>query len=165
MLQSPIQPASAPDVLLAQKVIRDHLHAFGSNDFHRAYSLLTLRCQQGMDGEEGLRSMITSTYSDFMHVKRVRWEGFAKNQDSGDMKVLLSFQTLSGSITRATYILHAQDGHYMIDSIDSKPSYGAMIRSGPPRSRENQIEDRMFSGVLFSPNPRHRVLDLLGVSL
>lgn len=165
MFQSPVQPASAPDVLLAQKVIRDHLHAFGSNDFHRAYSILTPRCQQNMGGEDNLRSLITSTYSDFMHVERVRWDGFAKNQDSGDIRVLLSFQARGGGITRATYVLHAPEGHYMIDSIDSNPSYGAMIRSGPPRNHESQVEDRMFSGVLFSPTSRHRVLDSPAASL
>jgi len=165
MLPSSIQPASAPDVLLAQKVIRDHLHAFGSNDFHQAYSLLTPRYQQNMGGEDNLRSLITSTYSDFMHVKRVRWDGFAKNQDSGDIRVLLSFQARGGGITRATYVLHAQEGHYMIDSINSNPSYGTMFRSGPPRNRESQVEDRMFSGVLFSPTSRHRVLDSPAASL
>ncbi len=153
MLQSSVQPASAPDVLLAQKLIRNHLHAFGSNDFHWAYSLLTPRYQQSMDGEGGLRRMITNAYSDFMHVKKVHWKGFWKDVASGDIVALLSFEASSGSITRVTYYLHPQNGHYLISWVEPRSSYGSMRGLIPPRNSQNQVEERMFSGVLFSPTP------------
>lgn len=159
MFQSPVQPASAPDVLLAQKVIRDHLHAFGRSDFHLAYNLLTPGFQQGVGSEESLRRMMEGFYSDFMHVKKVDWQGFSKNEESGDIKARLTFEASSGGVTRATYILQRQDGRYLIGGIDSYSPSQFNGGSGPRGNRPNEVEEKMFSGVLYSPAPRHRVLD------
>jgi hypothetical protein len=165
MLQSSVQPASAPDVLLAQKLIRNHLHAFGSSDFHLAFNLLTPRFQQGVHSEESLRRMMEGFYSDFMHVKKVHWIGFFKDKESGDIQARLTFQASGGGITRATYFLHPQDGRYLIGGIDSYSPSQFNGGSGPRENRPNEVEERMFSGVLFSPTPQYRVLDFRSTSL
>lgn len=157
--------ASPADARLAQGLIREHLHAFGRSDFHLAYNLLTPGFQQGVSSEERLRQMMEGFYSDFMHVKKVDWQGFSKNEESGDIKARLTFEASGGGVTRATYILQRQDGRYLIGGIDSYSPSQFNGGSGPRGSRPNEVEEKMFSGVLYSPAPRHRVLDSRSASL
>lgn len=157
--------ASPSEVRLVQKVIEEHLQAFGNNDFHRAYQLLTPTYQQNSGSEERLREMITGLYSDFMHVKKVNWQGFSRDPISASIMAFLTFEASDGGLTNVTYILKPQNGRYLIDWVDSHHSFNPSGAPGPQMNGQNPIEEKMFSGVLFSPTPRYRVLDSRSASL
>jgi hypothetical protein len=152
-------PASPADVRIAKELIRNHLHAFGRSDFNTAFNLLTKEFRGAQGEESRLRFTVSTFFRDFLQVKKVRWNRFVKDADSRIIDVSLDIEARNGNTTRVYYRLSPENGRYLVAGIQSPPSRRFRTGRDPRESLQDQMEEKMFSGVLYSPGSRHRVLD------